>query len=311
MATTKTASRPVASLEALGFSEIEALVYCFLLSESPATGYRISHGIGKPTPNTYKAIASLEARGAILVDDGDSRLCRAAPPEELLGALDRRWRGERARAAEALAEIAEDSADNRVYQLRDPVQVIERAASMLSRAREIALVDAFPAAFSQIRGPLEETARRGVRVFVKAYAEDAAKGVTIVRPADSAEVLALWPGEHLSLVTDAQEHLVALFERDLSEVHQSIWTNSAFLSCMQHNHLALELIWTSGGFPGRPDPQPGAARLRAISLLRANPPGLRRLVGKVDERGGSSALSRKARGKSRGGRPKPRFSRRR
>ena len=40
------------ALQELGFSEIEALVYAFLVQGEAATGYRISHAIGKPTANT-------------------------------------------------------------------------------------------------------------------------------------------------------------------------------------------------------------------------------------------------------------------
>ena len=54
----------------LGFTEIEALVYAYLAQGGPATGYRISHAIGKPTANTYKAIATLGQQGAVQVDEG-------------------------------------------------------------------------------------------------------------------------------------------------------------------------------------------------------------------------------------------------
>ena len=87
----------------LGFTEIEARVYGFLVEDSPATGYRISHAIGKQPPNTYKAIASLEAKGAILVEKGETKQCRAVPPEELLENLERRFRSQRALAGERLA----------------------------------------------------------------------------------------------------------------------------------------------------------------------------------------------------------------
>jgi predicted transcriptional regulator len=109
-------------LQALGFSELEAHIYCFLLTESPATGYRISHAIGKPTANTYKAITALAQRGAIVMDDGESRLARA-------------------------------SGDSRVYQLADTDQALQRARALLARASHVVLIDAFP-------GPLAALWRR-------------------------------------------------------------------------------------------------------------------------------------------------------
>jgi len=72
-------------LKALGFTETEALIYGYLVENSPATGYRISHDIGKQPPNTYKAIASLEDKGAIIVEVGERKLCRAVPPPRITG----------------------------------------------------------------------------------------------------------------------------------------------------------------------------------------------------------------------------------
>src|SRR5215475_6212545 len=123
------------TLENLGFSEIESLIYCFLLKESPATGYRISHAIGKPTANTYKAIAALAQSGAIVVDDSQNRLCRAVPPAELLERLDRDFGARRHQAAAQLAKIRPASGDDRVYQLEDVDQAFERARAMLDGAK--------------------------------------------------------------------------------------------------------------------------------------------------------------------------------
>jgi hypothetical protein len=54
-----TTDKSVQALQDPGFTGLEAQVYVFLLRHAPATGYRISHAIGKPTANTYKALAEL------------------------------------------------------------------------------------------------------------------------------------------------------------------------------------------------------------------------------------------------------------
>ena len=63
----------VESLQELGFTETEALAYAGLVPISPATGYRVAQAIGKPAANTYKALESLEAKGAVLVESGAVR----------------------------------------------------------------------------------------------------------------------------------------------------------------------------------------------------------------------------------------------
>ena len=200
------------ALQGIGFSEIEALVYAFLVGREPATGYRISHAIGKATANTYKAIASLVQQGAVQVDEGGNRLIRAVPPDELLAGLERRAREKREAARAALADRSADVADDRVYTLRGRDQVLERARAMLGRAREIVLGDLFPGPLEALAADLAAAAARGVRVVVKVYSPLDVPGVAEVPEADAARALSGWPGQQLSLVADADEHLLALFD---------------------------------------------------------------------------------------------------
>ena len=262
------------ALQDIGFSEIEALVYAFLVGREPATGYRISHAIGKPTANTYKAVASLARQGAVLLDDGGSGLARAVPPEELLAGLERRARERREAARAALAERVADVPDERVYALRTPDQALDRARAILGRAREIVLGDLFPGPLGALAGDLAAAAGRGVKVVVKVYGRVDLPGVAEVPESDAPRALAGWPGEPLTLVADAEEHLLALFDRGLAGVRQAVWSRSPFLSCLHHNRVAMELLHTA--WKGRGS-LVGADALVGISLLSSRPPGLRRL----------------------------------
>ena len=261
------------AFQGLGFSEIEALVYSDLAADGPSTGYRVSRSIGKPTANTYKAIASLARQGAVEVDEGGSRLVRAVPPDELLALLERRARKLREAARAALAGRGADAADDRVYTLRARDQVLERARAMLGRARAIVLGDLFPGPMDALADDLAAAAARGVRVVVKAYARRDVAVVFEVAEPDAPRALGGWPGQPLTLVVDAEEHLLALFDEPLSEVRQAVWSRSAFLSCLHHNHVAMELLHTAwrgrGSLAGE--------ELVGISLLSSRPPGLLRL----------------------------------
>ena len=257
-----------------GFSEIESLVYGFLLREGPATGYRVSHGIGKPTANTYKAIRSLAERGAIAVEDSRTRLCRAVPPEELLSGLERRFQVQKLQAAEHLSKIHREDSDDRVYNLESAPQVLERARTMLGRARRIALLDIFPTPLEALRTELLAAVQRGVTVALQCYAPTSLPGVLVAQSGLSGDLLDSWPGQQLSLVVDGEEHLLALLSRDGQSVHQAVWSASTFLSCMQHNHLGCELMLTAQGADLSGTAQEA---FRRISLLRADPPGLQTL----------------------------------
>lgn len=275
-------AKAAATLAAFGFSEIEGLVYGFLLKESPATGYRISHGIGKPTANTYKAIASLAARGALTVDDGDNKQCRAVPPDELLARLERGFQDQKRAAEDALKDLFQDDADDRIYRLARPEQVMERARAMIERAEQMVLVDAFTAPLAGIREALVAAVKRKVRVAVQVYDDTHIPGALLLRNDRSPEVISHWPGQHFTLVVDAREHLLALFAMDMSSVHQAVWSQSAFLSCLHHNHLACDFALTA--LETLPERDPRRKKMAALSLLNAEPLGLRELRTRLEPR---------------------------
>ena len=243
---TAASEETVRALVALGFTGLEAEVYVALVGESPSTGYRIAQSLGKPVANTYKAIESLAAKGAVLVDDGTSRLCRAIPPEELLGRLERAFAERRANAAEALARLRTAPADDdRVYQMRSAEQVLERARQMLAAAREVVLVDAFPRPLEALAADLEAAAARGVTVAVKAYEPVEIAGVDVFVGPTAAEVLAVWPGQWVNLVADGHDLLLGLLGTDMREVFQAVWSASAYLSWVYHGGVASEIILTA------------------------------------------------------------------
>lgn len=274
--------RDLDALQSLGFTELETLVYAALLRESPATGYRISHAIGRPTANTYKAIAALAEKGAVLLDDGESRLCRAVPPEEVLAGLERRFQADKARALRALRAVGPSDADDRVYQILSAPQVFERARAMLARARSLVLLDAFPGPLAELGEAVARAARRA-RVVAKVYSPEEnapSSAATFVLAPDAERVRAAWPGQQLSLVVDAEEHLLALFSADMSAVHQAVASHSTFLSCMHHNHLANEVLHTAlrAGAP--------ALDAETLALTTAGVPGHRALLARYGPRAG-------------------------
>lgn len=232
----------VDALIALGFTGLEAQVYAFLLQESPVTGYRIAQAIGKPVANTYKAIAALEAKGAVIVDDGASRLCRAVPAEELLARLERMFCERKAQAAKALAEIRAVAEDDRVYQLRSREQVMERARAMLQRCQQASILDVFPQPLEELRPDIEAAISRGVTIAVKAYAPATIEGAQVVVTLGHETVRRRWPGQWVNLITDGREHMLAFLTADGKDVHQAVWSGSAYLSWVYYGGVASEWL---------------------------------------------------------------------
>ena len=77
-------SKIIEMLRELGFNRIEAQIYIFLLPHSPMTAYKIAQKIGKPAANVYKAVECLAHKGALVIEDGPNRTCRAMPTDIFL-----------------------------------------------------------------------------------------------------------------------------------------------------------------------------------------------------------------------------------
>lgn len=228
----------VRHLAALGFTELEAAVYVYLVENSPATAYRVAQGIGKPVANTYKAVESLQQKGAVLVDETKTRLCRAVPPDDLLGRLEKTFESRREAAAKALANLQPAGRDDDgIFTLTSPEQVYERCGHMLERARDVVLLDAFPDAIEMLRPGLEAVAARGIPVAVQAYAPIEIEGVDVIIPLGAERVQERWTGQWVCLMVDGAEYLFAYLDSNGKAVHQAIWSESAFLSWVHHSNL--------------------------------------------------------------------------
>lgn len=259
-------------LVALGFTEVEARVYCELLKGAPATGYRLAQALGKAPPSIYQALASLEHKGAVLVEEGEPRSFRPVPPDEVVAALQRGFETRSREAASALRKLHAPAQDDRIYHLKSTAQVMERARVMIASATERLLFDLFPPPFTALASPLTEASTRGVAIAGLVYDKTPKVPFDCVRSSDADFVRERWPGAQLTLVVDAREFLVALLTADGTGVKQAIWSDSTYLSCLQHSGLSAEVRLNA--------PPSGRTRLsRAFSLIGSSPPGLRQLVG--------------------------------
>jgi sugar-specific transcriptional regulator TrmB len=233
----------VTTLQELGFTELEGEIYLFLLQNPPATGYRIAKGVGRTNANTYKALQSLEAKGAVLVEETEPRLCRAVPPEELLGQMQERFERSRERAAGLLENVEAVERDDRIYALATRDQVLERARRMIQGARHLVVLDLYPALVEPLGPALLAAVDRGVRVLAKVYRPVTLPGVELVERLRGEEITEGLNRDSLSLSIDGREQLLASLYPG-GEPEQAVWTESPFLSFKLYYSLIYELILT-------------------------------------------------------------------
>ena len=230
-------------LTALGFTETESLVYCDLLKHPGSTGYRIARSINKAQANTYQTLNSLVQKGAAVYEEGETRSFRATPPGELLARVRRTFESQVDTAARSLSRLETTESDDRIYQLRNVEQVVERARAMLGEAEETIAFSWFPGWAEPLRGDLAAAARRGVRAAgLILRPEDDVPEAKCVLSNIAERVCDIWPGDQIILVIDGRQSLLALKDRDSGDVRHAYWARNAFLSTILHNALSSDTL---------------------------------------------------------------------
>lgn len=269
---------PDTALTAFGFNQLESIVYCELLRQSPATGYRLAQRVGRVPANVYQSLKALAQKGAI-IEESDAANATSyvpVPPDQLFAGLRHDFATRSASALAALDTVRRPPEQGTLAQLRTASQVIERARSMIDAARETVIFDMVPQ-LQDLLGPEISAARdRGLLVGGIAYRIDDAGPTMPFKGEPVGSVTKRWPGLGLILVTDACEQLVAQISADMTQVLNAVYSDSPFLSCILHGLLQADIrlvaLRTSmaGAVPASP--------LDALTLMAARPPGLQTML---------------------------------
>lgn len=237
------------ALTDLGLTPLEAEIYGHLAAGAVDTGYGIAKALGKPRANVYQALRTLQLKGAVIADDGETQQCRAVPPSELLDRLEREFGERRSRAEEELSRLPDPGTDARVYQLKSAEQALERGRRMIAEAAEVVVVDAFPSPLAALSPDLEAAARRGVMVVAKSYAKQEIRGARVFLEPNAEQVRQRWPADWVNLVTDGSQLLLALLrpaaEGAPAGVVQAVWSASPYLAWIVYGYLTQELVVTA------------------------------------------------------------------
>ncbi len=235
----------IQSLVAMGLNVLEAEVYSHLLKQSPLTGYGIAKALGKACANVYKAIDNLTEKGAVIVDDGGARQCRAVPAKEFLVRVEREFVQHRKEAEEALERLPGPGDDAGIYHLRSAAQVIECCRRMFAEAKQVVRADLFPDALTELRDDIAAAAERGVQVVIKTYRPAKIDGVEILVEPDSNTVHERWPGQWIDISSDGSQYIMAFLSADSRSVIQGVSSTSPILSYIHFDRLVNEIGYTA------------------------------------------------------------------
>ena len=218
------------ALEGLGFTGLEATTYLHLLRTSPSTGYRVAKETGRTFSTIYRVLESLERKGALVLDDGESKLYRAVPTADLVRQMKVKFEGHGTRLVEASRQIPTSELDDRIYQLKTPDQIYEKARAILRESRERVLLEISPGPLAELRTVVEETGERGVDVTARLYAPGEIAHARCIHSRHGRELHGYHRPEWLALFVDGTQFLMGYLPLREGQQVRAVFSASLFLS---------------------------------------------------------------------------------
>jgi len=232
-------------LRDLGLSELESAIYIWLLEHKRSTGYKIAGQISKPVANTYKALKSLQNKGAVVSDDSSgTTYFDTIPVEEFLNKLENEFSRKREKIIHEVEKLDTRQDNTGIYEIKSMELVFEKVNSMIKSAKSQILIDGFPAPMKHVKPHLSKTQLAKSCIYVKNYSGENIENVHQIKASIPDFLYSELNGQWLIVLKDTVESLIAFFSKDGSELIHSIWTQDPFLSFILFNGSAYEFNFT-------------------------------------------------------------------
>jgi len=227
----------------MGLSNLEATIYIWLLENKRSTGYKIATKIGKPVANTYKALKSLESKGAVVSDNTSGKLYfDTVPVEQFLNAIENEFIKKREQIIREVDTLDVKQEPIGIYELQSAELVYEKALNMIETAQHSLLIDCFPTPLTRIKPNILKRSNKGIDIYLKHYADETIEGVHLISKTESDIVLDELQGQWMIIIKDAAETLIAFFDRSGEEMIHSVWIQDAFISLIHFSGSVIECV---------------------------------------------------------------------
>ena len=163
-------SEVVSALVALGFSLNESRAYRALLLESPATGYEVGVRAQIPRSAVYGVLRRLVAVGAARAIAGTPERFVAAPAQEVLTLLRKRFEGQTGALELAIRELDATPQVPDAFSVRGYERVLEEADRLIAAAEERLVISGWPREIERLSPELKRAAKRRVHIVVFSHA---------------------------------------------------------------------------------------------------------------------------------------------
>ena len=227
----------------MGLSNLEATVYIWLLENKRSTGYKIATKIGKPVANTYKALKSLERKGAVISDNTSNKLYfDTIPVEQFLNKIENEFIKQKEKIIHEVEKLDVRQDPIGIYELQSGELVYEKAFNMIETAEHSLLIDCFPTPLEKIKPDILKRNNNDLDIYLKHYADETIDGVHLIKKTESDIVLDELLGQWMIIIKDANETLIAFFDRSGEEMIHSVWIQDAFISLIHFSGSAIECV---------------------------------------------------------------------
>lgn len=233
--------KEIYNLKQFGFTELEAKIYIALLEEPNSTGYRIAQILGKPMPNTYKALNNLKNKKAVISDESlKIQVYSAVPISEYLDYKTLEFNTRKKALEVQLKHYETKKIDGGIHRLDNFDDIFSRAQIMIHNAQDIILVDAFPNMLEKLIDMLVAVSKTGIRVMVKSYKPLSIQDVELIYSEKDSMIVNQYFGEWLNIVVDGKENLLCFVDKDERRVFEAFWSKNLFLSLIIYNGFSNE-----------------------------------------------------------------------
>lgn len=230
----------VAALVALGFSLNESRAYAALLAESPATGYEVGVRAQIPRSAVYGVLRRLVKAGAARSIAGSPERFVAAPAEDLLALLRKRFDGtaeqftESVRALDTVAPVPD------AFNVRGYARILEEAEQLVRNAKERLAISGWAREVGVLATELKRAPKRGVTTVIFSHcALPKIPGAELFSyELEEVELERFWK-HRLIVVSDDRSTLIGATER--LDTDDAVMSGSVAIAEVATSQIALDV----------------------------------------------------------------------
>jgi len=222
-------------LKELGFSQYEAACYMALVGTHPVNGSQLSKISGIARSRIYDVLRTLTSKGYVL--EVDSGLYAPLPPDEFVRRLRKKFCNNIDTLETEIEKAAHKNDFEYVWTITGYKNVMEKAITMIKRARSEIYVRLFPEADTHLKDHLIAADKKGVNIRYIAMGKLEKKFDVQVSHPDHEHLKQKIGGRSIDVITDQKEALVGIFETGNEDNSPINWTRNRWFIIANRDSL--------------------------------------------------------------------------